>query len=127
MTRWVETDYDHLMQLVDPTGQGLITSFEMESDQNPVPYMRKAQPVMIRGHRFASITQAAQRLGVGKDTIRRAIATDTLDDVRPKHMWKVDGLEFETLVDAAIYFDKSVKYIRARAEPVHYKDPVTAF
>lgn len=57
-------------------------------------------------------------------TVSKAIQKDTLDDVFPKHQWKVFGKHFDTIPEAAAHFDKPVSYIRRHAERSYFIDPI---
>lgn len=120
--RWIETSFEHLVKLADPTGNGLITSSEMPSDTPP--WMRPAQPITIRGKYFPSMTTAARALGVSTTRLRKAVKMGVADNLRPRGYWLVRDEEFATLIDAAVKFNTTTASIRKEATYKDYVDPI---
>lgn len=67
----------------------------------------EATPVVIRGVQYPSQTSAARALGVPQSAVYQALERGTLDGVglgrnhHSKIRMRVDGVEFESIADAA--------------------------
>ena len=125
MTRWVETNFDYLTGLADPTGNGLITSSFFDSDPNPQPFFRRRnQHVTIRGVPFRSYKQAAAALNIDPSTVRKAALAGRADKLMPRHWWEVEGIEFRTIQEAADFFSMPTKVVRECAKKFYPSDPL---
>lgn len=124
MTRWVESNLDYLSGLADPTGNGRITSSFIESDPNPQPLRRRGHRVMIRGVLFRSYKRAAEALGISRSAVRDAALAGEPDRLMPRHWWEVEGIEFQTIQEAADFFKMPPRLVRGCAKKFYPDDPL---
>jgi hypothetical protein len=111
MTRWVESAYDHLVFLADPTGNGQVT----ETSAPPLQ-LRRQQAVTRHNQTFPSQTIAAANLGIAQSTISQAIHQGRMDNIKSGHWWEIAGMEFKTLTEASEYFQIPSKKLRIHAK-----------
>lgn len=113
-----ETILDRLVALADPTGNGQLTS-AYEGVTTHSLYRRRPIPVTIRGVRYPSIAYAATVLNRDKQTVRRAMYNRTLDTLQPKHHWIIEGMDFDSIGEAAEFFKEPKNVVRKNATKVY--------